>query len=220
MAYRTLLLVLALVVSSTWGVTCTLAPSGGDFSTLQAAVNGCRAAGDPNVLISIANGTYPCAGLIIPTDVQSITLRGVVGNYSNAKLDGVSWNVDSTFSYPSLTLQWLTVDLGQQNVSLFDPPLKNNNLTIDHVEFRHFLGPYLIEQESCVDNTTFISNSTWFIDGGGIYNNLGTLTLTSSSFSGNAAGNTGGGPIRVLEVTVGAWKSSPRPRVVKKSNER
>lgn len=149
-------------------VTCTLAPSGGDFSTLQSAINGCRASGDLNVLIQISNGSYPCAGLVFPTDVQNITLQGVVGNYSLVQLQGTSWSVDPFFWYPAIELRWLTLDLGGTNLTLFDPPLKNNNVTMDHVVFRSSFAAYQIEQESCVDNTTFrFTNSVFYqVDGG------------------------------------------------------
>jgi pectin methylesterase-like acyl-CoA thioesterase len=164
------LLLLFACICCCWAVTCTLGPVGADFSTVQAAVTGCRSGSDANVLINIAVGVYPCAGLIFPTDVRNITLQGVQGNYSVVKLEGVSWNTNSNLSWPAIGLEWLTLDMGNSNTSLFDPPLNANNLTLNYVQFRHFTGPYLIQQESCTDNTTFtMTNSIFYqIDGGAL----------------------------------------------------
>jgi pectin methylesterase-like acyl-CoA thioesterase len=163
-------LLILLVIYTCWAVTCTLGPSGADFSTVQTAITGCRSGSDQNVLIKIAAGIYPCAGLSFPTDVRNITLQGQVNNYTLVKLAGVSWNVNSNLSWPAIGLQWLTLDMSNSNASLFDPPLNGNNLTLNYVQFRHFTGTYLIEQESCTDNTTFtMTNSIFYqIDGGAL----------------------------------------------------
>lgn len=153
-------------------VTCTLDGAGGaDFSDVQSALNGCRAPGlglNQTVLISASPGRYPASGLTWPADVFNVTIAGVVGASSSVVLEGAEWFVDADYYYPSVNLRWLTLDMAGVNTSLFVPPLANNNVSMVGVNVTGFTGEYIIDQESCIDNSSFVfrDSSLWGVKGG------------------------------------------------------
>ena len=146
------------------GPTCTVAASGGTYTTIQAAVNdtGCDR-------INVAAGTY----------TENVTInRSVTINGSTTGSTIVDGNrAGSVFRIPSgtVSLANLTIQHGSG--------YNNGYSTLG--------GGILTIATLTVINSTISDNSA--DQGAGIYNNGGTLTMTNSTVSGNSAVWYGGG---------------------------
>jgi pectinesterase len=79
------------------GVTLTVASSGAEYTTIQAAVNAVPDNSGTYYTISIAAGTY-AEYLTVPATKLHLTLQGATGNPADVKIDGARYSGEATSS--------------------------------------------------------------------------------------------------------------------------
>jgi hypothetical protein len=107
--------------------------SGGDFSNIQAALDGCRGPpGDTNVTL-LLTGTFVVGspgGLNFPASIENLVIESANGNPADAIIEGYGYLTSSIYRYPAFFFVNVTFNFGNTNQSLFVPQLTNQNLTI------------------------------------------------------------------------------------------
>lgn len=145
-------------------VRCNVSSNAADnatYSDLQDALNNCRLAGDSDIALAV-NGTHNITGLVIPNDIQYLTLYGGTGFANGTFFVGWGIYLDPLQYDPSdIAFFNITFDLGGSNsTGLFYPQLTNVNITFSGCTFLNYNGTALIQQEACIDDVlfTFVDN--------------------------------------------------------------
>jgi hypothetical protein len=156
-----LLLPLLLLPVVEGAINCTVG-TGGEYSSLQDALNDCR---EPNVTVQdidlLLSGTFmgpfdfPLLG-----QYDTLLLISEDGNPATATLEGGNNTVP--ISINSLSFAGITFDLLNENTTgLFFPQLSDANVTFMDCAFRNYprSSNALIRQVDCNDQSTFIFDS-------------------------------------------------------------
>lgn len=184
-----------------------------DFTNLQDALDLCRIGYYPTLNITlIVRGLLTAQNLSFPIDnIQSLNITGFSQNPAETILQGDSYYVNPLLSSTNTMLyfSYLTFDLNQTDLyknyqaavsannntnvtipvpyfpSLFAPKLRNNNVTINNCIFENFYGEYVIDQESCVDDTIFSYRNSNFSDHSMTGNAFRLLGMAAVDFENN-----------------------------------
>jgi len=133
----------------------------------QANVSAAQAAYAECMTLVGANSSY--------TDDQNVT-SGEEGYYLNLTV---------SFNSTDNTTSCVQVNPAPTFARLFEPKLRNNNVTITNCLFANFYGEYVIDQESCTDSTVFYYHNNNFTDYSMTGNAFRLLGVASVDFDTN-----------------------------------
>jgi len=208
---RPMLAILAatLVIPSAWADTITVAPSGGDYTTIQAAVDAANPLGGDT--IQVAAGTYTENVYIdIPVSIvgagpgSTIVDGGGAGSVFDVYSEQLVVPVD--ISLVGMTIRSGSSGSGGGGVFVNGLLADDLLVTLDTCVVSgnaatgasHGGGIHSYYAGVRILNSTISGNSTFTAPtsstrlGGGIYAQGGNLTVTNSTISGNTAGKGGG----------------------------
>jgi hypothetical protein len=159
----------ALAQSPYENATCTVGPFG-MFSTLQAALDGCRPitavpnATQVDVFLTLDGSFSEC--LVFPSDVSAVTMTGALpGDPASATISCLGGHTidPMVIGQINVTFASLTLDLaGSTGPGLFSLPVGNANLTISGTRIENYAGTpgqALLQQTACEDTSTLVFDS-------------------------------------------------------------
>lgn len=136
---------------------CTVSSGGGDFATLQAALDGCNG-GTGEIVLLVDPADVQTGPLIFPIALTNVRIEPLVAGRIN--ILGAGHYIDPFYSWTTLTMVNVTFDGLFTTGGAFEPRLTNTNFTCQRCFWVQFAGPYIYRHESCVESTqiTFTEN--------------------------------------------------------------
>lgn len=182
------LLSFSLIAAPAWAANITVAPSGGDYTTIQAAVS----AANPGDVITVATGTYALSG-VVAVNKANLTIQGppthdavITGNISTGS---EFFNVSAT----GVTLQDLTIQktdktgvqhliyVGANNLTVQNCDLSGQYVLGENDVSRAFVSTYGISGLNIVGNNIHGIRQPGYLNGSLASPTTGTITNNTVS---------------------------------------
>lgn len=167
MATRFLLLLLLPVLCGAF--VCTVDNTGGspDYTSLSAAIAGCRGVFPDLDVILLVKGTHSLAGVPLPTHITLLSIGSLTGSAGDFFIEDVGMVIDETDpgAQPAVIFGNTTFMLNNSVNPLFMKPLGNQNFTMIGCNIQNSSANPFFTQEVCKnDQVVFVFRGNTITD--------------------------------------------------------